>query len=77
MENKLQGYSFKSISPSDSIIYNYSGFIYVMGTEGTVRFLTEKDDDITLTFEKKELIPLRVKKIFATGTTATGIYLIC
>jgi len=75
MENKLQGYSLKPITPSDIIEFTDSGFIYVMGTAGTVRFLTEKNDDVTLTFEKKELIPLRVKKVFATGTNATGIYL--
>lgn len=64
------------ITPSDDENLPESGLILVLGTAGDVTVLTEKGGEVTLPLEPKEIIPLIVKKIFATGTTATDIHLL-
>lgn len=76
MSNKLTGKSLLLVTPSDTNLLPAEGFLYVMGNAGNVRVLTVLGEDIIIPLETKELIPLRVKKVFATSTTATTIYLL-
>lgn len=76
MANKLTGRSLALVTPSDVSLLPAEGFIYIIGTAGNVKVLTVSDEEVIIPMEVKELIPLRVKKIFSTGTTATEIYLL-
>ena len=40
---------------------------------GNIRMITARGDDVTCAFGAGETRPIRANKIFATGTTATGI----
>lgn len=61
-----------SITPNDSGSI-YASSLYI-GTGGDVRVLTESEDDVT--FEGVAggtVLPVRVKRVYSTSTTATGI----
>lgn len=49
------------------------GAIYIE-TGGNIKFTTEGGDVITLAVEDKTWLPWIVRRVWATGTTATGIY---
>ncbi len=53
-----------------------SGFIFVLGSAGNVKFTTMKGTTHTLNFEAREIIPLVVRKIYTTGTTATDVHVL-
>jgi len=60
------------ITPSDSSdLTNFIRAIYV-GTEGTLKVDTLSGD--TVTFNGiSGILPVRIKKVYATGTTATNL----
>lgn len=60
------------ITPDDNIEFDPSiGFR--VGTGGDVRFVTARGSEHTWTLTDGEILPVSVKKIFATNTTASGI----
>jgi len=73
--NGLTCTSMLPVTPNDSNLLAKEGFIQVRGNAGNVRVLTSAGDDVVLQLEAKEIIPLYIKKVFTTGTTATNIYL--
>jgi hypothetical protein len=61
-----------AVTPNnDTELSQYARSLHV-GIGGTLRVLTVSDEDVT--FEHVVgILPLCVKKVFATGTSATGI----
>jgi len=52
----------------------YSKYVYIGGTTGTLKVDTLGGETITLAgVAAGALLPLRVKRIYASGTTATNI----
>lgn len=74
--NGLTCTSMLSITPNDTNLLPKEGFIQVRGNAGNVRVLTSAGDDVILQLEVKEIIPVYIKKVYSTGTTATNIYLL-
>jgi hypothetical protein len=64
------------ITPSDTQNLNKEGRIIVLTTAGTVKVITSGDQIVTFNLSLKEVLPISVKKVFDTGTTAVGIHLI-
>lgn len=48
-----------------------------VATSGTVRVTTVSDETATVFLAAGSAFPIRVKRIWATGTTATGIVVMC
>lgn len=62
-----------AVTPNDSADLARSGILYV-GTGGSVVITTVGGDTLTLTgVPSGSWIPVRVKRVFSTGTTASGI----
>lgn len=60
------------VAPNDSAdLSNFSRALYI-GTAGNVRVTTVDGDTVTLT-GASGFLPICVKKVFATSTTAAGI----
>lgn len=67
--------NFIAVSQSDSVNEVEAGGLYV-GTAGDVKFTTVGGQDITLTIANDETwIPVMVKRVWSTGTTASNIYI--
>ena len=66
-----------AVTPSDIENLPKEGILIVFGNGGNVRITTAKGNEATISLEPKEIIPLIVKKVWATSTTATNIYLLC
>lgn len=57
-----------SVTPSDSTVFD-SSILYV-GSTGNVKVTTAQGSDVTFTaVPAGTILPVRVKKVFATGTT--------
>lgn len=71
----------KAITPSNTVdLQNYAGqdqhMTIRVGAGGAVKYLplgNADGDFITQTFADGEYIPVLVRRVFATGTTATGL----
>ncbi len=61
------------VTTSDVVIYDKPGIIMVTGNAGTVKVSPVNGDDITFNLETNDYVPLYVKRVYATGTTATGL----
>lgn len=62
-----------TVTPNDSADLANSGILYI-GTAGDVKFTTYGGDVQTLAIANNETwLPLAVKRVWATGTTATNI----
>lgn len=62
------------ITPSDANeLSNVTRLLRVGGNAGTVKVDMVGSGQLTLNMAAGESLPLRVKKVYATGTTATGI----
>lgn len=48
--------------------------ILIGATAGNIRVLTEDNDDVTVAVAANQFLQVQVKRVFATGTTATAIY---
>ena len=80
---KLQGRSAAAVTPSDtSNIPSVStedgsgnnGCVLYVGGFGNVKVLTVGGDEVTFTnIQDGTFMPVQVLRVFATGTTATGI----
>lgn len=80
---KLQAYRAADVTPSDTVDIpsvstaggsGNNGCVLYFGVAGNIRVLTVGNDDVTLVgVNTGAFIPLQVKRVFATGTTATNI----
>lgn len=78
---KLQVSRAKSVTPSDTLeIPNISGgeknhgCVLYIGIGGSVKVKTSGGDEVTyLNVPSSSFIPVSVVKVFATGTSASGI----
>ncbi len=61
-----------AVSPNDSDDLPYVSRAIYVGTAGSLRVLTLENDDVTYTNFVGTKV-LRVKRVFATGTSATDI----
>lgn len=73
----LQGATAREVVPSDSQDLPFTGALYI-GTGGNVRVLLENDTvPVTLVGLAPGVVhPLKVKRVYVTGTTAGAILLI-
>ncbi len=66
-----------AVTPSDTVDLEYPGTIFLdsTGTEGTVKVELVNGGTLTLNLTKETPHPLMpvVKRVYATGTTASGI----
>ena len=62
-----------AVTPSDTVDLTNSGFLYV-GAAGDVKVDTSDGDTVTFTALAAGIVhPIRVKRVYSTGTTATNI----
>ena len=62
-----------AVTPSDTADLTNSGFLYV-GASGNVKVDTSDGDTVTFTDLAAGIVhPIRVKRVYSTGTTATSI----
>ena len=62
------------ITPSDTAEFDAGrGFYVEVG--GAIKYVTRRGDTITKEVADYSHHPVRVTKVFATGTTATGIFI--
>jgi len=76
LRDSMVARSCKLAVKSDTENLPYEGFVIVLGDVGDVKIMTSSDDIVTLPLEPKEVLPIVVKRVFATGTTATNVYII-
>jgi len=66
-----------SITPDDGNELEYVTRGFVFGVTGAIKILTLNDTEITIpegVLSPGVIHPIRVKKVFATGTTASNIF---
>ena len=61
-----------TITPSDSVFFDIIPIAIRISTAGNLHVITAKDSERTITVSAGEILPVGLKKIYATGTTATG-----
>lgn len=66
-----------AVTPDDSTDLAISSRGINVATSGSVRVTTISDDTETVYIAAGTAFPVRVKRIWATGTTATGIVVMC
>lgn len=66
-----------TVTPSDSADLDIVSRGINVATTGTVRVTTVSGDTETIYIAAGSAFPLRVTRIWATGTTATGIVVMC
>ncbi len=64
------------VTPSNTVEFEQSGFVIVLGAAGNVVVKTHLGDVVTLALDPKEILPILVRQVYFTGTTATSIYLL-
>lgn len=80
---KLQVSSAADVTPSDTVNIpsvatqdgtGNNGCVLYVGTGGDVRVMTASGADVTFSnIQSGQFVPVQVKKVFASGTTATDI----
>ena len=80
---KLQTSRAAAVVPSDTVNIpsvssqdgrGNNGCVLYVGVGGNLRVLTAGGDDVTFTgIQNGEFLPVNVVRVFATGTSATGI----
>ena len=64
----------RAVTPSDADELEFVTNGIVPGTAGTIAVVAQEDGSaVTLTVNAGQVLPIRARKIMATGTTATGI----
>lgn len=61
------------VTPNDSADLTYATRALVIGTAGDLKVTTVGGDTVTLTNVPAGVLPLRVVRVFNTGTTAADI----
>lgn len=67
------GYRAQDVAPSDNSDLAFTSRALFVGTPGDICLRTAGGDTVTLRNVGGGLVPLRVARVFATGTTAAGI----
>ena len=62
-----------NVTPSDSEVLPFRALTVYITVGGTIKFDTIGEDTVTMTVPDYYEIPAQITKIYATGTTATGI----
>jgi hypothetical protein len=62
------------ITPSDTVDLQYPGAVITVTTAGTVKYTGINEMVDTITLADGGQIPALAKRVWATGTTATGIH---
>lgn len=62
-----------SVTPNDSTDLAASSRALYIGTSGDVKVTTVGGNDVTFANVPVGVLPIRVKRVHATGTSATGI----
>lgn len=73
LKDSLVYRSCKTITPSDTDDLEYEGKPIAVTTAGTIKVLTSFGDIATFTVALNEVIPVIVRRVFNTGTSAAGI----
>jgi hypothetical protein len=74
MSNTYIGEGSYSITPSNTKDLDYPGATLFVQGAGDVHFIGMNGMEDTITLTAGALLPVRVKKLYSTGTTATGIH---
>jgi hypothetical protein len=61
------------VTPSNTVDLTYVSRALVIGTAGDVKVTTLGGETVTLPAVPAGILPLRVTRVFATGTTAASI----
>lgn len=67
------GLHARAVAPSDSNDLPFTSRALYIGTPGDLRLITAGGDTVTLRSVPTGLVPLRVSRVFAAGTTAADI----
>jgi len=62
-----------SVTPNDSTDLTVPAWAFIPATSGTVKITTYWGDTVTVTVVAGYTYNIRTKRIWSTGTTATGI----
>lgn len=78
--NRLQPNDVRVITPSDTVNLEKEGYVALFDAADTgkvVKVQTAGGGIVSWTLATNEIIPIIVKKVFATGTTAGAVVYIC
>ena len=67
------GYDAASVVPSDSTDLTITSRAIYVGTSGDLRVTTASGSVVTFSNVPEGILPMRVSRVHASGTTATGI----
>ena len=67
------GYDAASVVPSDSTDLTITSRAIYVGTSGDLRVTTASGSIVTFSNVPEGILPMRVSRVHASGTTATGI----
>ena len=67
------GYFSAEITPSDSTDLSVDARALYVGTGGDVRLLTSGGNTVTFRNVSAGILPIRVRRVYAVGTTATDL----
>jgi len=63
-----------AVTPSDSENLEFVARAVYVGTDGNVAVITSGGDEVTFqNLNQGSILPVRVSRVLATGTTATGL----
>lgn len=62
-----------AVVPSDSEYLEFVSRAFYVGTGGTITFETKGGQVVTMVVQSGQVIPIRIVRVFATGTTASDI----
>lgn len=70
----LSSASFFAITPADAVNLTYTTRSLFIGVGGTLTVLGVDDSaTVQFTVQTGQILPLQVRQVYSTGTTATGI----
>jgi hypothetical protein len=62
-----------NVTPSNTEDLGFTSRMLYIETGGTLALVMKNGDELTITVPDSMLLPFRVKRVKATGTSATGI----
>lgn len=67
------GYRSVEITPSDSTDLSTHARALYVGTPGDIRVITSGGDTVTFRNVPAGILPIRIRRVYAVGTTATDL----
>jgi hypothetical protein len=64
--------NYANVTPSDTLDLSYNARSFIIGVAGNLKVRTIYNTDVTIAVPAG-VIPIIARRVFATGTTATGI----